>query len=684
MNFDLSNMEDMRSLSFQILLVLFVAVVVYLYINFKSNRKKIGKRRLTLSKPVQEKDRPQRFFDGHDQFFNAIPIPLCRINVKGEIEVFNKAFSQLVLLSAANIKFREIGDLFEEQVSVIFRQFYKQAKNELGSKSEKVVVINDVAYKIYANHFDESDDDTENILISFEPYTENSPITNSEFSSSTVIEEIIKDASISILLLNGDGKILLDNQAVRTLHGSGDISIKGKNVREILPVEFQDSIKSNYDVLFTREKLVFKGVLSNCTGKIIPVSVSVVPVKINNNVLSLLFIDDISLLVASENKLIEAQKKVKQFDLLKTSFLANMSHEIRTPLNAILGFSELLSDPSFGKVDRFSFVKQIKQSGESLLDLMTGIINFSRISSGAVSIKKEKVDLNDVFIRLQNFSVKTNKSKSIPVDIRINMPIGGVDYFLYSDEEKVFQFLKNLIDNAIKFTYSGSVEFGCRERGTNYLEFFVKDTGIGIPKENRKLIFERFVQGDDSSNREFGGTGIGLTISAVLVRLLGGYLWIESAVDIGSCFNVVLPKDLSQLGHKDTTLYFNGGCLEKSILVIDEMEDSYTDLLQVSTSKQYLCFWAQNIREAKNMVLSNQIDLILVNGNCYSEGEELTQFISDISKITPVLSFNNRVLGIDKSMYLESYPFTEKEIMMLYKKYLQSSESETNSNSISI
>ncbi|HCY41106.1 MAG TPA: hypothetical protein DHV48_07090 [Prolixibacteraceae bacterium] len=240
----------------------------------------------------------------------------------------------------------------------------------------------------------------------------------------------------------------------------------------------------------------------------------------------------------AEQELNEALIKAQESDRLKSAFLANMSHEIRTPLNSIIGFSELMCDPDFDFSQQLDFSRMINSSGNNLLTIITDIMDLSKIEAGQIIIRKEPFSVNDLIIDIQKeYSFMAGKK-----GIRLELDFSEIDGQLEieSDESALRKILINFVGNAIKFTREGSIEIGVKPVG-KYLQFHVKDTGIGIPAEFHKTIFERFRQIESFSTRKYGGNGLGLAISKSLVELLDGKIWMESETGVGSTFYFAVP-----------------------------------------------------------------------------------------------------------------------------------------------
>jgi len=238
-----------------------------------------------------------------------------------------------------------------------------------------------------------------------------------------------------------------------------------------------------------------------------------------------------------ELELLRAKEKAEESDKLKSSFLANMSHEIRTPLNGIVGLTQLLDSDKPTYQERQEYIGIISNCCTQVVKLIDDIIDLSQIEAKLITINPVSVQINNLMEELYIFFetyMKVNNKGHIKLILDRN---GFIDnYTVYVDPIRLQQVLTNLINNAIKFTEKGYIRFGYRKSSSGKLEFAVEDTGIGLKPEHKEIIFERFRQVDLTNNREYGGAGLGLSISRSLVQLMGGNLWMESVEGKGSTF----------------------------------------------------------------------------------------------------------------------------------------------------
>jgi signal transduction histidine kinase len=215
-----------------------------------------------------------------------------------------------------------------------------------------------------------------------------------------------------------------------------------------------------------------------------------------------------------------------------------MTHEIRTPLNEIIGFSSLLNGKNLEKEEIEDYTSMINQSCNRLLEIVNNILEISSIQTGQIDIKKNPTAINSIFSDFINLFSAKAQEKQIAINYK---NCEDPEIIIYTDEKKLNQIMANLINNAVKFTQSGNILIGY-EIKDKFIEFFVKDTGIGISLDIYSRIFERFTQAEMSISRSYEGAGLGLAISKGLVELLGGKIWIESEVGKGSTFYFTIPK----------------------------------------------------------------------------------------------------------------------------------------------
>ncbi|AXT55494.1 PAS domain S-box protein [Aquimarina sp. AD1] len=252
---------------------------------------------------------------------------------------------------------------------------------------------------------------------------------------------------------------------------------------------------------------------------------------------------DITELKLYEIELNKMKDKAEESDRLKSSFLANMSHEIRTPMNGILGFAELLKEPVLTGDEQQLYISLIEESGTRMLNIIRDIIDISKIESGQVKVFTSDIDINEQVTYLYQFFKPEADRKGLLLSFNNGLP--DQEAIIKTDKEKFNAILTNLVKNALKYTPEGSISFGYKVED-EFLQFYVKDTGMGIAKNRQKAIFERFVQADIENNYAIEGAGIGLSIAKAYSEMLGGKIWLESKKDLGSVFYFTIPYTKSK------------------------------------------------------------------------------------------------------------------------------------------
>lgn len=361
------------------------------------------------------------------------------------------------------------------------------------------------------------------------------------------------------------------------------------------------------------------------------------------------------------NELQIAKTRAEQSDKLKSAFLANMSHEIRTPMNAIIGFSALLSDPTISSENQKDYIKYIQSSGEQLLKLIDDIIDIAKIEAGELKIKKDVTLVNSTIVELQTIFNQLKMMQGKNIDIIINPFYSSSEFAIFTDPTRFRQILTNLINNAYKFTHSGYIEIAYAKYG-NTLQFYVKDTGIGIFKNMQDSIFDRFVQADHPKGRQFGGTGLGLTITKHLVNLLGGKIWVNSEPNVGSTFYFTLPFEPVNMEGKliqdadDNYLMHDDFKFEGLEILVAEDNDMNYELAQtILSQKGIIVSRANNGKEAIMACLNNEkLDLILLDMEMPEmSGYEAIGYIRNARPSIPVIAQTAHAMAEDKANCLE-------------------------------
>ncbi len=353
-----------------------------------------------------------------------------------------------------------------------------------------------------------------------------------------------------------------------------------------------------------------------------------------------------------------AINKAEESDRLKTAFLANMSHEIRTPMNAIIGFSLLLKDPKISRENLDNYVDIITERGNQLLNIINDIIDISKIESGKISIHKSACNVNQLFDDLYTMFYTTKElGKKSHLELRYVKPDVYDDIIVNTDATRLKQILSNLIDNAIKFTQAGFVEMGFSildSNGSKKIQFYVKDSGIGISQENRSMIFNRFRQIDESHTRLFGGTGIGLSISQNLAELLGGSLTVDSKKGEGSTFYLTLPFETVTIVKTPKQIKKsheqNFDWNDKTILITEDNPSSFLLLKTILSKTNAHILHSGNGKDAVELCKTNpEINAVLMDIQLPEmNGYDATRKIKQSRKDLPIIVQTAHALAEDK------------------------------------
>ena len=376
-------------------------------------------------------------------------------------------------------------------------------------------------------------------------------------------------------------------------------------------------------------------------------------------------------------ELIAAKEIVEESDELKTAFLQNISHKIRTPLNGIIGFSELLNHEDLNKDEIKEFTSLIGQSGKRLLEIVNNILDISKIQTGQVKIEQKPVSIISIFSDLLTFFDPVAKAKSI--NLHYHIP-ENEDRTIFSDEVKLNQILTNLISNAIKFTKSGDIDYGY-EIKDEFVQLYVKDTGLGIPPKLYEKVFDKFVQTEQSLCKDYEGAGLGLSICKGLVELLGGKIWFDSEINKGSTFYFVLPYK-SIVESSQTVEKYSGIPGKRSHRIILIAEDdwiSFQYLRTILEKSDITVLHAENGEQAVEFVRNtSEIDLILMDIKMpVMDGIEATKIIKRIRPDLPIIAQTaytyseekNKISAIGCDEYLTK-PLEYAKLNELLRMYL--------------
>ena len=369
--------------------------------------------------------------------------------------------------------------------------------------------------------------------------------------------------------------------------------------------------------------------------------------------------------------LLIAKEKAEESDNLKSAFLANMSHEIRTPMNGIFGFAELLKDRDLSEEEKINYLKIIDSNGKQLLNLINDIIDVAKIEAGQLTVKKKKTEIDPLLNEIyQLFKEELKRQKKENIEFNLKIP-DSENNIIFTDILRLKQILHNLLSNAFKFTDSGKIDFGYNLISSNnreYYQFFVSDTGIGIPENMKKFIFERFGQVQPQKYKNQQGTGLGLAISKGLIELLNGKIWVESTrenlqenISGKSTFYFTIP--INEISHspkqhklKSKSEFKMKDLKNINILVVEDDEDNLEFLRRLLQKYGASVIIAHNGKDAIHEVKTNsQIQIVLMDIRLPDiNGFETTKKIKEIKPELPVIAQTAYAMYNDREICLEN------------------------------
>jgi len=512
-----------------------------------------------------------------------------------------------------------------------------------------------------------------------------------------ILNSITSSAQDAIVVINNEGNVIFWNRSAEKIFGYKEEEITGKNFHKLLaPGKYHEAHRKG----FSKFKKTGKGNTIGTTmemealnrkGELFPIELSLSGMKIKDQWHSVGIIRDITQRKVIEEKLEEAKIDAENANRAKSEFLANMSHEIRTPMNAILGFAEILQEKLGDNPQNFDYVKGIRNSGKGLLGLINDILDLSKIEAGKLDINYEPINPYNIIEEIrQIFLIKTNKKK---LDFHINVA-QELPKNLVFDETRLRQILFNLIGNAVKFTSKGGgITVNVKSEDSNTegshvdLSIEVIDTGIGIPENQRQIIFEPFRQKEGQSSRKYGGTGLGLSITKRLVEIMVGTIGINSIPGQGSTFTVFLPgilvSALSDITPGQDEEALNISFQNPLVLYVEDIESNRKVVRGYLNTHNIRIVEAENGSIGIEKAKEHMPDLILMDMQMpVTNGYEATRVIKSDKKLKeiPVVALTASSIERDASEiarlcdgYLRK-PVSKSQLLSELKKFLPHKE----------
>ncbi len=486
----------------------------------------------------------------------------------------------------------------------------------------------------------------------------------------------LHNASFGGIAIHDKGVIQECNQGLAQMTGYKREELIGSNGLLLCAEHSRDYVMKNIVADYQKP---FEAMGLRKNGEQFPMRVESRNIPYRGKMMRVTEFRDIAEQKAIESELIKAKEKAEGSDQLKSAFLANMSHEIRTPMNGILGFAELLKDQELTGDQQQQYISIIKKSGDRMLNIINDLVDISKIESGQEELSLSLTNINEQ-IRLLNeqFRQEFEMTKAL----RLSAVTPAEDVVIRTDREKLVTVLTKLLKNALKFTNAGFVEFGFT-KNKKTLEFFVRDSGIGIANNKLESIFERFIQADQSFSRVYEGAGLGLSIARAYVEMLGGSIGVESKEGAGSCFRFSIPIEEGQsekLLVTEAELFKNGdyGNRKLKVMIAEDDRASFMLISLAIKKMSQEILQAKNGQEAVEVCRENpDIDLILMDIKMPGmNGYEATREIRHFNPKVVIIAQTALALAGDKTKAIDagcndyiSKPIRRAELNALIKKY---------------
>jgi len=663
---------------------------------------KIRQKALILENEVKTKDKELIIKElKYASLFDAAGNIIIFVNENNQITEWNKSAEKLYQLNKNEIIGNKLDMIItDNKMWQYLKKMLAKIKNGKNIDNYELKIINNNSETITVlwniTKFEKPDGSYDgflgigqNITLKVNAEYERKKTEEKLRQSEQFFKQIMDSANDAILLLDKDFKIQLWNHAAKQIFGYEQDEIIGEIVyNNIFPLMYRPLIEQYSQQIINQDTknnqgITFQLSAKRSDGKTIPVELSMSGTYVQNESFLIVIIKDITQRKKTEQTLLAAKEKAEESDRLKTAFLSNMSHEIRTPLNAIVGFSQLLSNSQFSQKKRDMFIDQINVNSESLLKLIEDIIYISKIEAGKVEIVKIDCPINKLLEDLlTSFNEHKRRMDKMQIDLKLNIGNNEPNFILKTDPQRLKQVITNLLGNALKFTEKGIVEFGYHIKNEQFLQFYVKDTGMGIKKEKLQYVFDRFTKVSASKTKLYGGTGLGLSITKNLIEYLGGNIWVESIENEGSSFFFTHPYNKQLADDKEakpeSINKINKVLKDIIILIAEDEEINFFFLKETLRQSGAKIDWAKNGKEAVEMALNNDYDIVLMDMRMpIMDGYDATREIKKVKPKLPIIAQTAYALPEEQKIGFEagcdfylSKPIDPFVLIKMIKKYL--------------
>lgn len=449
--------------------------------------------------------------------------------------------------------------------------------------------------------------------------------------------------------------------------------------------EYQEIMNLSPDSFMFKDNKSFETTIVQRDGNLIDAIIFVSMIDYTAPDLGMAFsIMDISAIKKIQRELIQEKERAIESDRLKTAFLNNMSHEFRTPMNAIIGFTELIVSPYFNENQRNEYFKMVQKNGKRLLRLIDDIIDISKLSSNQLQLYQKEFSLHEIMTDLYNtFSEYVSNRHGSKIKLIYKEPENPNNDILFNDDFRIKQVLSNLLSNSLKFTSNGFIEFGYKTND-KLVQFYVKDTGKGIKKQDQEYIFDKFCQGDSSLTREHGGAGLGLSLAKGLTELMGGTIRVNSKWGKGTTLEFTIPLNVDH--HQIKRQMFNrqlqnqiNDWSKKTILIAEDEELNYRYLQALLMPTHIKIKWVDNGQKAIDVIHNDSgINLILMDIRMpVMNGLDATKVIKSTNKEIPIIAQTAYAQSNEREHYLSAgcdefipKPINTSHFISVLEKYL--------------